>query len=416
MIFTPNRLEAEKILEISQIMNNDYTIIRLTPTMIEKNNLDANGIFRNLLLEAGIVDYNTLNHGGENGIIHTAKFIQLNKTEDIKLKFYRVKNNRGDCRFSFETIKRRMNDKELNEGDLLYISTYKDINQKSQIFIINLTNNTPTKYKIITEIGVDEITSIFEEIKPKIREILHGGFYDNSKGEGKVASKDVGDTLESLLEINTNNRTSADYKGKIEVKSKGKTRTLDTLFTLRPCFEGTLIANVEPKDKSRVSAFTRLYGYDSDKHPGYNSLYITIGSEDAPQNNQGFYLEVDDNKQKVSIMHIDKKNGKREETAYWTFSSLRKSLNDKHPSTLWFKAESRTIGDMTQFKYNEVEFSRSPQFITFISLIKKGIVTYDWRGYTTKSGKYKGKNHGNAWRLKPKYKRELFGEVEKIVF
>ena len=40
--------------------------------------------------------------------------------------------------------------------------------------------------------------------------------------------------------------------------------------------------------------------------------------------------------------------------------------------------------------------------------------TYDWRGYTSKTGKYSGKNHGNAWRIKPNAKAELFGEIEKV--
>ena len=52
--------------------------------------------------------------------------------------------------------------------------------------------------------------------------------------------------------------------------------------------------------------------------------------------------------------------------------------------------------------------------MTFLSLIKSGIITYDWRGYTSKEGKYKGKNHGNAWRIKPIAKSKLFGEMEKI--
>lgn len=52
--------------------------------------------------------------------------------------------------------------------------------------------------------------------------------------------------------------------------------------------------------------------------------------------------------------------------------------------------------------------------MTFLSLIKTGIITYDWRGYTSKSGKYTGKNHGNAWRIKPAAKSELFGELDKI--
>lgn len=165
---------------------------------------------------------------------------------------------------------------------------------------------------------------------------------------------------------------------------------------------------------SHLSAFARLYGYDSDKHPNSSSLYITIGSADYPQNNQGFFLEVDEGNSKVSLMKKKALTGKIIETAYWKFEDLKKQLYEKHPSTLWFKASTRTENGIVQFKYTDIEFSRAPQFMTFLSLIKTGIITYDWRGYTSKSGKYTGKNHGNAWRIKPAAKSELFGELEKI--
>lgn len=414
MIFTPYRQEAEIIHMISQIRSNDYALLRLTPTMIEKNNLDANGIFRELLLKEGVVDYDELEQGGKNGVITYAKFIQSGKTDRVKLKFYRTKK-RADRRFSIELITKKECSREINEGDLIYFSAYKDKENDPQIFMINLTHNTPTKTEIAEEIGYDQIAVLLDSIKPKIAEILASGFYDNSKGAGAAAPKDMGDTLEHLLGIDTNNRDDADFEGLIEVKSKGESHTLDTLFTLRPCFEGTPVAALENKDRKRVSAFTRYYGYESEKHPECSSLYITIGSQDMPQNNQGFYLDVDENEGKVLLKHINESNC-CEMAAFWTFADLRTALNKKHPSTLWFKAEKRAEGEMVQFKYNEVEFSRSPQFVTFLSLIKKGIVTYDWRGYTTKQGKYSGKNHGNAWRIKPEHRAELFGTVEQISF
>ena len=415
MIFTPYRQEAEIIHMISQIRSNDYVLLRLTPTMIEKNNLDANGLFRELLFNEGIVDYEELDLGGTNGVSANAKFIQADKTELVKLKFYRVTNSRGDRRFSIGSLKRRMRDKEINEGDLLYFSVYREDDDQPKIFMINLTQNTPTKEEITAEIGNDKIAELLEKIKPQIRNILASGFYDNLKGCGPVNPKDMGDTLEALLGIETNNRKDADLDGLIEIKSKGEARTLDTLFTLRPCFDGTPVAKYEPENRKRVSAFARYYGYDSDKHLGYSSLYITIGFKDAPQNKHGFYLDVDENQSRVNINHI-LNDGKTEVAGFWTFEDLRQALLRKHPSTLWFKAEKRTVGDLAQFKYHEVEFSRSPQFMTFLSLIKKGIITYDWRGYTTKRGKYSGKSHGNAWRIKPKHKVELFGTVEKISF
>ena len=414
MIFSPYSDESKIINMIRKYRNEDYALIRMSYTLIDKNNLDANGILRDLLLNWNLVDYNQLENGGRFGVSYDALFIQNGKTEVVKLKFYRVANDRGDRRFSIETIKRRMENGEINEGDLLYLSIFRQSNGTPQIYIVNLTHNIPSDNDLLNAIGVDAITDMFCQIKPKLEEIVHGGFFDNSKGYGPIAPKDVGDTLESLLGINTNNRIDADYNGLIEIKAKGDSRTLDTLFTLRPQFEGTRVAEYEPSDRNRVSAFARLYGYDSDSHPGYSSLYITIGSMESPQNNQGFYLHINDEARQVNIVWLNPDTGKPEVVAYWSFDDLRQQLYAKHPSTLWVKAESREIDGMVQFKYNEIEFSRSPQFTTFLSLIKAGVITYDWRGYTTKEGRYAGKNHGNAWRIKPQAKSDLFGEIDRV--
>ena len=414
MIFTPYSDETKVINMIHRYRSEEYALLRMTFTMIDKNNLDANGILRDMLDAWGLVDYDCMEHGGQYGVVHHALFIQNGKTEAVKLKFYRVANDRGDRRFSIETIKRRMQEQEINEGDLLYISVFVKPDGRPQIYLVNLTHNIPSEQDILNSLGMDATTELLVQIKPRLSEIISGGFYDNSKGKGEIAPKDVGDTLEELLGIRTNNRHDADYKGLIEIKAKGGNRTLDTLFTLRPHFEGTRVADYESNDRYRVSAFARLYGYYSAVHEGYRSLYITIGSYDAPQNNQGFYLHVDDEHSQVNLVWVNPESGRKEIAAYWMFEELREQLYLKHPATLWVKAESREIDGMVQFKYNEIEFSRSPQFTTFLSLIKAGMITYDWRGYTTVDGKYSGKNHGNAWRIKPGAKVELFGEIERL--
>ena len=101
-------------------------------------------------------------------------------------------------------------------------------------------------------------------------------------------------------------------------------------------------------------------------------------------------------------------------TAYWSFDVLQQELYQKHPATIWVTASSRMRGEMGQFRYEKFEFSRAPRFATFLSLIKEGGVVYDWRGYTTPSGKYSGKNHGNAWRIRSRRRGELFGRMETL--
>lgn len=412
MIFTPYEDETKIINRIHKYNTSEYALIRITPTMIEKNNTDTNVFFRDILLKRKIVDYDELLPGGSNGVSFVAKFIQEDRCTDVKLKFYLVSNSRGDRRFSIETIKRKNQDREINVGDLLYFSVISGEDNVPQIIMINLTHNVPDEKILENVLGEDEIAQALNELMPRIKNIVSKGYHDNSKGEGAVSPKDVGDTLEYLLGIQTNNRAEADYKG-IEIKSK-LGRTLDTLFTLRPRFEGTYVERFEPVDRNRVSAFARVYGYYSAAHPDAKSLYITIGSKEAPQNNQGFYLEVNEEESKIELWGVNPQTKKEEVAAYWMFDDLRNELYKKHPATLWVKAKSREVGNIVQFKYTEIELSRTPQFMTFLSLIKSGGITYDWRGYTSLVGKYVGKNHGNAWRIRPQYKTQLFGEIEVI--
>ncbi|ARE09987.1 hypothetical protein UC317_0468 [Lactococcus lactis subsp. lactis] len=409
MNFQPYQDELETINRIHKFNPSDYTFIRLTKTMIDKNIIDANSFIRDLLLKYSIIDYSSMLFGGKNKKTLESRFIVNDKSISVKLNFYRA-TTRGDERFSISGIKRLVERKIINIGDLIYITINKSENPH-QITLINVTKNIPNDNTLSLEFGDDAVEEALQRLIPLITKISKNGFHSNSKGPGKISPKDAGDTLEYLLGIKANNSKKADFENLIELKSK-TSKSLDTLFTLRPHFENTLIAELEEIDRYRVSAFTRKYGYDSLKHEGYKSLYITIGSYQAPQNNHNFFLFVNEEERKIELRKIE--SGIEKTSAFWTFEELKKELEQKHPATLWVKAQTRMNGEIGEFNYTEVSLTRSPQFMTFISLVKSGIITYDWRGYTTPTGKYSGKNHGNAWRIKNKKRHLLFGSTETI--
>lgn len=402
MQFIPYDDELEIINSIHKYNSNDYTIIRLTQTMLNKSIIDANGFLRTLLLDNDVLDFENLT----GKVYLKANLILDDQKHEVKVSFYKA-NKRGDERFWIYGLGNFVRSSQINVNDLIYIT----VNNQKELTLFNVTHSIPQNSIVIELFGQDKIEGSLNRLIPQIKDIARQGYHSNSKGAGKIAPKDAGDTLESLLGIKTNNSQEADFEGIIELKSKSA-KTLDTLFTLRPDFEGTPVAEFELNDRSRVSAFARLYGYDSDKHKGYKSLYITIGSEENPQNNQGFYLEVND---RDNVVELRKQENKQSIlAAFWTFKALEEELHKKHPATLWVKVKSKMEGGVGQFKYVEAELTRSPQFMTFLSLIKSGAITYDWRGYTTPSGKYAGKNHGNAWRIKNKQRNLLFGSSEII--
>lgn len=410
MEFKPYSDELEMINMIHKFNNSDYTIVRLTKTMVDKNIIDANALVRNLLKKYDLVDFSNLMNGGNNGIKLDSELLLNEDKQIVKMNFYRAAT-RGDERFSIGGLGSFVVDRKFYVGDLIYI-TVKNYEGKNRIVLINVTHNIPSEEFLKRYFGRDRIQDALSRLIPKLKTIFKTGYHKNIKGIGKIAPKDAGDTFEALLGIKTNNKPTADFEELIELKVK-RLKTLSTLFTLRPQFEGTPVAEYEPKDRSRVSAFTRLYGYETGKHAGYKSLYVTIGSEDAPQNTQGLFLFVNDDMARVEIRRCGE-NSKIEVVAYWNFNDLEKELIKKHPATLWINAEDRMIGNQAEFRYTNAILTRSPQFMTFLSLIKIGIITYDWRGYTTPSGKYSGKNHGNAWRIKDRQRNLLFGEFEEV--
>lgn len=402
MLFEPYKDELEYIERIHKYNEKEYTIIRLTDTMLKKNIIDANVFVQDILYKYGVMDFSQLKNGDKKML--PSDLYVGNDEFKTTMSFYRAKT-RGDERFWIYGSDFKKN---FLSGDLIYIT----VNQKNdRVIIINISKEILTDDFLIRLFGQDRIDDSLSRLVPKIKRISSLGYHPNSKGKGEIAPKDAGETLEFLLGLKTNNNPEADFEGLIELKSK-TAKTLDTLFTLRPKFEGTPVAELEPNDRNRVSAFARLYGYESDKHPGMNSLYITIGTESAPQNNQGFYLEVNEKERTVEIRKRQQNSSHK--AAFWNFEDLEKELHQKHPATLWVKAESRMNGELAEFRYTEVELTRSPQFMTFISLIKLGVVTYDWRGYISKGGKYEGKNHGNAWRIKNTHRNQLFGSSQVI--
>lgn len=405
MLFIPYNDESLRIEKLKKFIGTNYSVIRLTDTMINKNNIDANYFLRALLKRKDVVDYDKLQNGGKYGKLLPADIYSKGKHIRTKVKLYKVKGKRSDPRFSIYRIKKLSLQYIIGTGDLLVIFPYL-VNQGKQlrIFIFNSSYDLPNDTALSKLFDIDSTHKKLAHILSVVHIIAKEGYHSNSKGEGKVSPKDAGDTLESLLGVQTNNRQNADIDGLIELKTKSMSG-LDTLFTLRPRFDDTPVAKVEPHDRSRVSAYTRMYGYFSEKHPDAKSLYVTIGSS---PNNQGLYLKVNE---AAAVVELRKES---QVTAFWKFEDLEHELKIKHPTTLWFDVDIDKSTKTAKFLYKAVRITQIPSFETFIKLISSGIITYDWRGYTTITGKYKGKNHGNAWRINKKNLSLLFGDIKYI--
>lgn len=401
MIFIPNKLENDLINLIQVKSNNDYALIRLTPTMLNKSIMDASGLIRSTFKIGNVIDYSKIEQGADNKQIRSGIFLS-DKTSPtllpIKVSFYRPNTKKGDPRFWIQRLK------SLNvaqAGDLIYITTYDYKGSTIPVFI-NLSNNSIENNLLDNFFGDDDLNTATNQLLKLVREITKRGFIPNKKGAGKIVPKDVGETFEGLLNISANQSKFADFNNIIELKAKrSKTKSRDTLFSMVPHYS---------TDITGSNQFVRDYGYPSKRHPGYTDLFITVSNK---PNRQGLFLYVDDSKEQVIQYHQNKNETSKKIVAYWNFSELRQRLYQKHNSTLWILADEQLNKDTYSFFYNKAQLTRRPSFTAFLTLIQAGKVTFDWRARVKPDGSgYKDK--GNVWRTTPKYRKDLFGDLRII--
>lgn len=390
LYFLP-KLEESKLIEIIQkYCRSDFALIRMTKTMLEKSIIDASGIFRKILKDNEIIDFEKVEKGADGKIYKTVNIIGEEVVEE-KISFYRPKTKNGDPRFWIYRLS-----KYLQAGDLIYI-TIKD----SEIYVI------PVVEKLFNESNIEKILkkdsetedAILLEIKNELIKIKKMGWIKSVgvKNNGN-SPKDAGETLELLIGIKANNLISADYKGEIEVKTKRLGVTAkDTLFCLIPNW-----------DISKVRSASELilkYGYPSNKYEDYLDLYVTVSN--AP-NNQGLYMDIND-EENVVFQNFQNLNIK-EEVCKWKYDDLKARLLLKHPKTVWITVEEKEENNEKYFRYTKVEYSQNPIFTQFLYLIQEGKIVFDWRGRVQKNGK-KYKDKGHAFRMNPKHRKLLFGDI-----
>ena len=389
MKFIPNEFELTLIQKITKVHLQEYALIRLTGTMLHKSIMDAGQPIRKVFKDGSVLDYATLDKGTANKQVREIILLQ-DEVNTLNCSFYRPETKNGDPRFWVYGLK-----SYVKENDLLYITTYNQ-----QIVVIPLTD-TAFNQTVINNFFTSETDISKHELVELVTALNQQGPILSVSPE-KSNPKDVGETLERALNIIPNSFKDADFNGLIELKAKRKgVKTNDTLFSMIPDWSVSLI--------SSSPAMIQNFGYESNKYEDFIDLFITVS--DKP-NNQGLYLKVDEEKNKLSQYFIDPK-GNHIETCIWHLDDLEKRLMQKHPATLWVLAEQVLINGKIHYHYNEAFYTQKPLFASFLLLISKGYITYDWRGRIKKDGTgYKDKGH--CFRLKPKYRDILFTSSEII--
>lgn len=128
MQFIPYDDELEVINNLHKYNSNDYTVIRLTQTMLNKSIIDANGFLRTLLLDNDLLDFRNLT----DKVYLTANLVLGNQKHEVKISFYKA-NKRGDERFWIYGLGKFIKSSQINVNDLIYITVN---NQKNLHYLM----------------------------------------------------------------------------------------------------------------------------------------------------------------------------------------------------------------------------------------------------------------------------------------
>lgn len=381
--FLPTLEEIDIISKFQNLIQEDYKLIRCTKTMLEKSTIDASGQLRELFKAKGIVNFEEIGQGVKNKVLKDVGVIITSVgCFDTKVSFYRPDTKDGDPRFWPYGASRHLEKNVLlmitvSYGKLIFIPIID-----SDEILVQIQSN----FARSSDRHISYFKSLYYPYKGK---------WIKSCSPYVRNPKDVGETLEALLGMKPNSSKQADLNGIIEIKSKrAKSDTNDSLFSKVPNWK------ISPITKAADMIIE--YGYDSIVHPGFKDLYVTVNSR---PNNQGLFLANDfENEILVQNHNIDGL------TCIWEHSVLRDRLWEKHPNTIWVKAQERIIDGKIHFLYDdEMEFTSNPVVSQFLTLIDASIVVFDWRGKVLPDGK-KYRDHGHGFRISPKNRSKLFNE------
>lgn len=383
-LFKPTEAESNVIEYINNYNLNEFALIRMSETMIDKSIIDASDGLRKILFDNKLIDFKSLIPGGPKE--YKSSIIVSSSAIETKASFYRPKTKKGDPRFWLYDLK-----KYTKVNELVYLTISND-----KLIAIPIKN---------IEIIQNSIRDIFDNIeknetviklKKELSILKTVGFIESIVTHSR-APKDVGLTLEKFLNVKVNSLKTPDYLGKIELKSKREDSKKDSLFS-----------KVQDKDISKYKTVKEVitkFGY-WDKENHRIALYNNIITK---PNNQGLYLLTDN--EKLILHQKYELDTAKDDVCAWHYETLKTALETKHPTTLWVDAEEKIIDGKINFLYQNFILTTKPVFSEFISLIERDLINFDWKGHV-KDGKKR--DHGPGFRIDKFNRKFLFKTLINI--
>lgn len=230
-----------------------------------------------------------------------------------------------------------------------------------------------------------------KEVVNKLQEIKSKGFVPSLRH----GSTGVGHTFENLFGVQENNVPIPDIGGRVEIKTiRRDSQSLITLFTFN---KG--VWHIKQRE------LIQKYGYIDEK--GRYALKNTIFYEKPIP--QGISLEVDENKNTIHLIDINKGNT----IATWDVYVIVGKFMTKLSRLLIVIADRKIEKSKEYFYYNEAYLLTDPSPRNFIKAFKNSLIGIDIRMHLKESGAVR--NRGTAFRIKEKDLIKLYEQQRRLI-
>lgn len=358
----------------------DVAFLAPTATHLEKSLIDAVGNVRQFFLRNGIHDYATQAQGMEHRHIVPVKMVCADKIAETKMSIYRPCTKQGDPRLWIYGLNRWCRPHNLLALTWHNKSFYV-FNMSDPAITVRLLDAKSVPGSVFVEMSAG-LSKVATELLGKLRDIHRMGFVPSEK-HGDTC---VGMTLEKLLGIPPNAKSTPDYKG-IEIKSKrthkkGLPLSRQTLFGRAPDWKRS------PLSEQRI---LDIFGYENDQKKR-RELHCTINNV---KNAQGLWLDVREGID--DLVSMGETTSFKGDVAVWSLSVLKDCLRTKHRETFWVFAKTKICDGKEFFRYDSVVHTRQPRVEQMPSLFDDGSLSVDFLMNSKPTGSVR--DHGFLFKM-----------------
>lgn len=215
-------------------------------------------------------------------------------------------------------------------------------------------------------------------------------------------SAGVGRTFEHFLGIKGNCDVFPDYYG-IEVKTKvSKQYSEISLFNCTPM----------GKTEYEIERIKDKYGYPNKEYKKYKVLYASVNCLEKSRVGifYKFQLKIDIERHVIVLLVFDSKDILIDNTTFWPLDLIESRFMGKCSTLAFIKAEKSYKYGNRAYWYKNLRIMKPKPFEIFIDLLKKGIITIDFKVGISKDVESLGKifDHGTAFKIDEKNLGMLF--------